>query len=300
MLATKTKKADAQITLRYEGKIVDNGEMLIEDVVASLKGFSTVYSQIASIHNPDTKHTVTLKSINQGSFELVLNAFQDRDTQILILSSLSNISAIVSAIFTIIAIRKQTKGQPCEPKLQKTESGETNINVNITGDNNTVLAIPLGNSNGIELIKILKKLLEDSITNRAVKQIVEPLKEGEIDKVTLSYKDETETKEETIESSEKSYFDVISETKTTTKETKLRGSIRRLDKKTNNGLFTYKNQTLPMHFAMEKPERYHRFFAIKGKVEIDRHIHIDDDLTPYKIEVLDIRELEDPQQKLNF
>jgi hypothetical protein len=99
-----------QITLKYDGRDVDDGTMPIQDVVSALQGFSSAYARIANQHDPNEQHQIRVSAINQSSFAVLILAWATEHHQALLKGSASAVQWIVGAIVKVIELKKLSKG----------------------------------------------------------------------------------------------------------------------------------------------------------------------------------------------
>src|SRR4051794_19633804 len=95
------KSGALNIRIKYEGNDVDDGTMLIEDVITALEGFAGVYGKAADRLLPSSTHELRIEALNEGSFELAIawvGATQLKPT----LDGLKDISEGAKYVFGIV------------------------------------------------------------------------------------------------------------------------------------------------------------------------------------------------------
>lgn len=104
-----------RITLKYEGRDVDDGTMPIDDVVEALKGFAGAYGKIATRVSPEVKHQLRVSAVRTGSFDLVILAWIAAlgvaSTDLQSLKPVADVALWVFRILKgVISAKKHTKG----------------------------------------------------------------------------------------------------------------------------------------------------------------------------------------------
>src|SRR5262245_31930918 len=61
---------EARITLRYNGRSVDDGSMPIDDVASALQGFAGAYSKVAKLREGQPEQQLRVTALRTGSFEV--------------------------------------------------------------------------------------------------------------------------------------------------------------------------------------------------------------------------------------
>ena len=252
-----------KISLKYNGPLVDEGEMDVQSVIEALQGFSGAYSRVHRLKSFTDKHVLNIKSIENNCFEVILNSVKEYGNQY-VLGSISDIVTIVSSVATYIHCRKKSKGEKIIEKNNNIIDGDNNVIINLNADNKHMLS-----------------LMENSQFAKNIGKLVKPLREGKIEQMTFSYYEEHTKKvhEESVSWEERHYFDTAEEVETIIhKSIELNGFIRALDKKTNKGKFIDGDgKVYKFTLIMDNPRPYYIFFSnqeikINGIATFDKEI----------------------------
>jgi hypothetical protein len=124
-------------------------------------------------------------------------------------------------------------------------------------------------------------------------KIVSPLKEGQIDAVSISAKEGTTASSVVITSSEKSFFHSDDTKTSTSKPTEVDGYLVSLNKETNRGRFRMQNgATVPYHFTGEDPSKMYTDFAYKGPTRVQCIATFDGNLELKGLEITQVTRLQ--------
>lgn len=273
-----------EITLKYDGKDVDDGTMPIEDVISALRGFSNAYGKLASSHDPQGQHQIRVSAIRKSSFAVSIIAWAAEHKEI-IAASVPVAAGIVKLILKLIELKKRTKGQ-------------APASVTIGGDNNIVI-MPAGDNTQFVVSKDVYELYQSRGLDADLSKITAPLRQGKVDAVSLSARrGETEPIEEpvVITSSEKTYFQPEDGSATTTSApTEISGQLISLNKESNRGIFRMENgRTVRYHLSEENAVSMYTDFAYRGPVRVQCVATFDDNLDLKGIEINEITRLQPP------
>lgn len=279
-----TSTTQVEITLKYDGRGVDDGTMPIEDVISALRGFSNTYGKIASATDPNRQHEIRVAAINKSSFAVTILAWA-LEHQALVMMTTPIAALIVQTILKLIELKKANKGQPP-------------ANVAINGNNNTVTITTSENTQIIVPREVYELYQSGSVDNELAK-LTSPLKEGRIDAVSLSAKDATMALDPVvITSSEKSFFQGEETVTATSKPIDVAGQFVSLNKESNRGMFRMQNgNKVRYHFNGENPAEMHADFAHKGPVRVECIATFDSSLELKSIEISKVERL---QSELQF
>ena len=281
MLASRLIMADPlRISLRYRGKDVDGGTMLIDDVVDALEGFSGAYGSVASQVSPNASHQLRLTGIDTHSFELVVLAamfLSQHADQIGTLGTVIDVSKRVIAIIRdVITLKKHVKNHPYE--------------ITINGNNNTVLVMNADNSE-VAVPVASFEMFKEKLIDGSLSKITQPLDGERVKAVELRGDDDPEPV--SISSDEKEYFRNESTTTTTIKDADVQGSFISLNKERNVGRFRLKNgKLIPYRFTGSDPVRFHAEFGWPGLVVVTAAAEFNENLEPLRLDVISVKPIQ--------
>jgi hypothetical protein len=270
------------VSLKYHGPDVDDGTMLVEDVVPALQGFSNAYSKIVATKNLPYEHKIRITGLTQGSFDISLQVWEA------ITSNTDQIQAVgvvaggavgvIKIIFGVIDMIKHTKNRPLHTKI---------------GEGNVVIVV---NSDGVEKefpLEVFNIFSEKTIVPDLSK-IVNPLETGKIDSLDVTALLDSKTISTTIADEEKPYFDGNVEEIAKTQEAELQGEFVSLNKHTNRGKFSLTNgKQILYQLPNERPERFYPFVIDKGRLmKVKSIVHLDSNLDVLKIDILDVEAIQ--------
>lgn len=269
--------------LEYSGDAVNNGEIEMDDLVSGLIGIQNCFNVIQKECNlPPLK--LEVKAFEEGSFITHLSYYLAENANLM--SALANMFLSAGAVPAAVYYTME---------IYKTLKGKTIREVKVLG--NTKLSVKTEDGSGFsfetENPKILEKVLTNKKYREGLRDIVKPLEKGAIDHLKYVIKGEKEIQ---VNHDEKEYFDYSERKEIKTQRTTLRGVIRALDIKTNNGKFIYEGKTYTMIYGMENPERYYNLLS--KRVEIECELEMNERLGIEKIIVFDVKEI--PSDDINL
>jgi|ERR1022692_3709589 hypothetical protein len=274
-------KTQVEITLKYDGRDVDDGTMPIEDVISALRGFSNAYGKIASVRDPEGQHQIRVSAINKSSFAVSIIAWVQQNQTLLAVGT-PIAALIVTTIIKLIELKKATKGKP-----------PTSITVD--GNNNTVI-VQSGDNTRLVVPREVYELYKSKRLDNELSKITSPLREGKIEAVSIITKSETGTLLEpvTITSSEKAFFQEEEvEVTTTSKPFEIDGHLVSLNKESNRGTFRMQSgRPVSYRLKAERPTDMYADFAYKGPVRVQCIATFDSGLELKSIEITAIERLQ--------
>jgi hypothetical protein len=242
-----------RITLTYRGKGVDDGTMPIDEVAEALMGFSGAYGKVATRVDRSVTHQLRVGAVETGSFDLLIYAAAALATVTPYAVQVEAAEKVINAgkhIFSLVAgivrAKKHIKRQPYE--------------IAVKGDNNNVFVI---NAEGAQLAipTEIVELLRSGLIDADLKKIVEPLETERVDAVQLTAGVGKEQVSESVDSSERGYFE-LDPSQVTTKETEVVGQFISLNKERNKGTVKLRNNVrVPYHYIGEDKEQFHSDFS---------------------------------------
>lgn len=277
----ESSDSQVEIVLKYDGFEVDDGTMPIEDVISALRGFSNAYGRVASSEDPSHQHQIRVAAINRSSFAVSIIAWAT-EYKALLVGGVPIASAIVGIILKLIELKKATQGQPP-------------ASITIDGNNNTVIVTTAGDNTKIVIPRNVYEIYKSKELDGELSKIVSPLREGKVDAVSISARDNVSPiSPVVITSSEKDFFRA-GETKetTTSKSVEIDGSFVSLNKDTDRGRFRMPNgATVPYHFTGEDTANMHGDFAHPGPVRIQCIATFDGNLELKGLEISKVTRLQ--------
>ncbi|GIW60213.1 MAG: hypothetical protein KatS3mg087_1279 [Patescibacteria group bacterium] len=185
----------------------------------------------------------------------------------------------VTAIANLMKLAKHTKKQPYSTKIDGNSSS-----IIVTNCDNVSITVPISTLPIYEDRKMLAEL----------SKIVKPLRENKIDNAVFKAEDSGSiVTEEAVVYTEKEYFDVDDKSITSTRELWLTGKFNSLTKSTNNGRFILSDgSSVSYTFVGDNPQQMYGFFAYNGLVKVKCIAHLDENLNPTRIEILNAEKLE--------
>jgi hypothetical protein len=274
--------AQVEITLKYDGKDVDDGTMPIDDVISALRGFSNAYGKLASLEDPEGQHQIRVSAINKSSFAVSIIAWAQQNQTLLAVST-PIAALIVTTIIKLIELKKAAKGQPP-------------ASVTINGNDNTVTFTTAGDNTQVIIPRKVYDLNVSKKLDAELGKIAHPLREGRVEAVSILAKDASGTISDpvTITNSEKSFFQgEETATTTTSKPVELDGHLISLSKDTNRGTFRMQNGNgVRYHLTGDDPSRMYRDFAYKGPVRVQCIATFDSNLELKGLDITSITPLQ--------
>jgi hypothetical protein len=278
-IAAASGIAQVEIILKYDGRDVDNGTMPIEDVISALRGFSNAYGNIASEYDPNGQHQIRVAAINRSSFAVAIIAWANENRTV-VMASLPVATAIITLIIKLIDLKKATKGQPP-------------ASVNIDGSNNTVIIATAGDNTELVVQREVYELYKNRTLDSELGKIVSPLRQGQVDAVSISSKDSTSSDSVVITSSEKDFFHADDTKTSTSKPTEVDGYLVSLNKESNRGRFRMQNgATVSYHFTGDNPSGMYDDFAYRGPTRVQCVATFDGNLELKGLEITKVTRLQ--------
>jgi len=265
--------AFVEITLKYDGRGVDDGSMPVEDVISALRGLSGAYSKIAAVFDPNARHEIRVSAVNRSSFLVGFLAWAKANAGAL--KTLDAVKWIVSTILKLIEFKKANKGQSVPQPVFIQGNGNLVFNI---GDNAQMI-----------LPKEVFELLKGKTVDSDLGKIVGPLREGEVEAVTLAAK--VGAKEiappMTVTSSEKEFFRSDSDSPgATSNQTEVVGHFVSLNKESNRGLFKMQSGSkVQFHLTGDTADSMHQYFAHGGSLRAECVAHFDGNLELRSIDI---------------
>lgn len=273
-----------RVSLRYNGPEVDDGTMPVKDILEALQGFAGAYNKVAKKQTPSTEHTLRVAAVEEGSFDLLILAsiiLGPANQADLLEKSIGAARAIISTIANLIEAKKHTEGKP--------------YTFNVSGDNSRVNVFNV-HGNSIEMALEDFSMLEEKLVDHDLHNIAKPLRKGQIDSATLSADGDEESISATIDEEERSAFDLIEESTTTTATMPLVGELVSLNKQRNSGSFKlHDGRKVPYRYDGEDETAFHFAFGLKGAVRVSCEAILDANFQPTR---LTITEAEPMQRQL--
>ncbi len=166
-------------TIKYNGEPVESNEMDASELATSLLGMSSVLENANTLVNgKNSRMSVKVcGSFKPGSFDVDIAAFFTFAG----INAAANVVSIVGftgkAIGTLIWLFKKTKGNKIVDK--KVIQGNNNIELNIEGNNNSVVII------GGDRPEDVVRLYENPIIRRGLANFIQPLKMKGMSNITI-------------------------------------------------------------------------------------------------------------------
>ncbi len=276
-----------EILLRYVGPEVEDGSMSLDDLVPVLQGFASAYGKVAGRRGIAGQHKLRLVAIRPGCADLILDVWGmiGKNTSNLqaVAALVISAMAIVSVIIQVITLKKHTKKQPYQTRAD----GQSGLIVVVNSENVSISASP----------EVFNMFREGELDGDLSK-ITRPLESGRVDSSTIIVRDGQDEIQETINASERQFFEVAEESVTSTRETTLTGQINTMTKSTNSG-YVYLTDGTRVFFRLvaEHPENYYNLFSHSGLVRMCCIAHLDENL---KVTQLDVSEITPLQPNLPF
>lgn len=162
-----------EVSLKYEGEDVENGSMIVGDVIPMLRGFSGAFARIANMENTGIEHRIRISAVRSGSveFELIVDAIsQVAENPELFIAATETIRhpaayRVVEIIIGVIRL-KQRKADETSPQTVHAGSVDLKDSHNNTINNITNININNYNSRGVidsQLDDLTKPLESDGI-----------------------------------------------------------------------------------------------------------------------------------------
>lgn len=277
------------ITIHLEGAGVEDGSILVEDLVPALQGFASAYGKLASGYSQNLNHKIRVESFTPGSFfvNLYTTIVEHQDA----LQVGANLMAVgggggtiayrvIEFIVKAIRAKKHIKNQPY---TQQTTNNYNNSTVVIVNAENLELEVPL------EVYQIMKEKTIDADLSK----LASIIDDENIEKLSIAYKKDNEEISESIDSHDKKFFDVDNEIISETRDVWVTCKINTLTKSTNRGQAYLSNGSrVGFKLVAETPENLYRHFVHKGWVKMYCKAKLDENLNPVELEVFNIEDLE--------
>ena len=261
-----------RLSLKYNGKDVDDGSMPLAEVVSALQGFAGAYGKVANTIAPESTHELRVTAVKQSSFELHILAWLTSQQGTTALHALEDVGKAAATVFGII------KGYIEVKKFLKGDGYDISV-----GDGNTRLVVRrVGESK--EVPREVIDLLRSRTLEADLKKVVAPLEEGHVDQAEITATDEHSTQEVTVRSDEKGFFEPsVSETR---ESVDLIGTLVSNNKETLRGTFEQSDGTrFPYHYTGPSPEQFQSTYAYRGAVRVAGVLTVRADGVPKGIEV---------------
>jgi hypothetical protein len=286
------------ITLRYIGRDVESGSIAVDDLLATLNGFSSAFHKLAKRESLDYKPRIKVTGLSKSSANVHLEISQ-------LAPSRPPMAKGIGSVPSLAATQLTETGKALAKKLTDIVIGRI-VNVakakkhvqwgayrtELTGDGNTVIII-----NGVNAQLSVNRddfeILDKSVIDSDLDQMVSPLRENFIDAFEIKH-DEREASDLHIEASERPYFARPHREAATIQEVTLVGTMTSISKTTNSGVFvTDDGRKVRVKFsdADNMPDFYLKF-ALLGLVRVTCNAKLDDNHELISIEVSDVRPLD--------
>ncbi len=278
------------ITIHLDGTGVQDGSILIEDLVPALQGFSSAYGKIASNYSQDLNHNIRVESFKPGSFIVSLSTtiLEYKDALSATADAMSIVGGVgvsgtvvykvIDYVIKTLSAKKHIKNQPYTQQVNY-NSG----NVVIINADNVELTVPL------EVYQIVKARTIDADLNK----IASLIDEENIKELSITYERDGEIVSETIDTDSKKYFDMDDKVVSETKDSWITCKINSLTKTTNRGQAYLPDGTrVGFKLAGETPDNLYKHFAHKGWVKMYCKVKLDESLKPIELDVYDIQQIE--------
>lgn len=271
-------KQTVEVSLKYKGPDVDDGTMLVEDIVPALQGFSSAYSKIVSYKQLPYQHRIRITALSKGSFDVALQVWETAVNNADQLQTIAVVTGgavgIIKIIFGVIDLIKHTKNQPSHTKIK---------------ENNVLIVV---NSDGVEKEFPLDvfSIFSEKIIGLELEKIITPLDTGRINTLDCSAILDNKTIHTDISDIEKPYF--INETTdiTQTQEATLDGEFVSIHFHTNRGKFALPNgRQISYQLPAENPSRFYPFLIQTGRLMKIKCIgHLDSNFEVSRVDILDV------------
>lgn len=277
-------KEQVTVNLKYEGPDVDDGTMLVDDVVRALQGFAAAYGKVAKMHDPNSMHRLKITGVRSGSVDIVLDVFRfisNNPTEVFASSNIA-IIYVIKKILDVIKIKKHTKG---DKYTIKGDGNIVNSNVLIVNSDNESLATDTDTH----------KLLESKLLDKDLDRITSPLCDGGIHSAEIQVTSKDKVLQENINFSERMYF--INDVKevVSTKEEWIEVQINSLTQSTNNGfLYLGNGNRVPYRYKGEIPQKLNSAFGAHYRQSIRAQCvaHMDENLEIIRVDIYDIEPIQ--------
>ncbi len=135
-------------------------------------------------------------------------------------------------------------------------------------------------------------LLKSKLIDADLKKIVEPLETERVDTVQISGESGTDRITESIESSDREFFQ-LEPAQITTKETEIIGRLVSLNKERERGTFKLRNnRTVSYHFIGDDKEQFHSDFSRDGQVKARVVAELNEDLEPVHLNIKSVQPIQ--------
>lgn len=285
-------KEKIPIIIHLEGNGVEDGSILIEDLIPALQGFSSAYGKIASAYTQELNHKIKVESFKPGSFIINLyTTIMDNKDAIETIGALSGLVGggltvtykVVSYILKTIAAKKHIKNEPYTQQINY-----NNSTVVLVNSDNLEMELPL------DVFNIIKEKTVDSDLNK----LVSIIDSENIDNVSISYQNKEEVVTENINFKESKYFNIDNKIVSNTDKIWITCKINSLTKTTNRGRAYLSDGTMVgFKLCSENPTDLYQFFIHNGWVKVFCEAKLDENLKPVE---LDVFKIEIIQNKLPF
>jgi hypothetical protein len=283
-------KVKIPMTIHLQGKGVEDGTILLEDLVPALQGFSSAYGKIASSHASELNHIVRVQSFKKGSFNIdFLTTIMSHGEEIAlgatIISAMADGSSLgdkayraVDYILKLIKAKKHIKNEPYTQQINYNNSSVVIIN-----NSNVEQTFPL------DVYNLLKEKSIDSDLNK----LVSIIDEENIDNLSITYTKENELVSEEVSAKDKKYFEIESKVVSETTFSWITCRLNSLTKSTNRGrAYLSDGSIVSFSLVSENPKEMYKFFIFEGWVRAYCKVKLDENLKPIELDVTKIEEVE--------
>lgn len=274
---------EMRVSIKYNGKDVDDGTMQVYQVATALYGFASAYGRLASKRAPNEQHQLRVVALKASSFELVLAAWfilGQNSGQIEALGVAQHwASGIIRSIFSVISVKRHVQSQP--------------HTVKINGNNNQVV---IQNFQGAELAMKPEdyRVFHDGTLDSDLDKIVSPLCKDRIDRVELVAGDgRHDIAVAEVLSSEREFFFPESSTAETAKQVQIDGHVVSLNKDHNRGIVRLDDgKSIRYTYSGADPAVFHSDFGYRGKLRMHCIAHFDASLTLIRLDIKSVERLQ--------
>lgn len=266
-------KEKLRVSIKYSGKSVNDGSMELSHTLAALGGFSTAYTKLAFQKKVDVRHEIRLVGLHQGSADFVLQVITGLGNHKDVLAGVGAGLVILKTVLEIVKLTKHSKGEEMKavPDL--------NGNIIVSNSENVT----------INVSKDTYQIFQEGTIRQDLSKLAEPLDTGRIDALQISAKDKRETAKEEIKSTDKPFFGYIPAEIAETKEMTLEGRLFSVNTEINRGSLRLPNgDRVGYRFKSDHPEKFYPHVLRKGLVRVKCIAHLDENLKPVHIDILDV------------
>ena len=285
------------ITLRYIGRDVESGSIAVDDLLATLNGFSSAFHKLAKRESLDYKPRIKVTGLSKSSANVHLEISQLAPSDPPMAKGIGCVASLADTQLTEtgkalakklpdIVIRRIVNVAKAKKHVQR-----GSYRTEITGDGNTIIIINRVNAQ-LSVNRDDFEILNKSVIDSDLEKMVSPLRQDFIDAFEIKHH-EREAPDLHIEASERSYFARPRREAAATQELTLVGTMTSISKTTKSGVFvTDDGRKVQVKFSdVDNLPDFYLKFAHLGPVRVTCNAKLDDNLDVISVEVSDVHPL---------